>query len=284
MHLPRASRLIAVLGFTAVATLTVNGVVPFVSGAQPAPPSSEAPVPPGTDDELTPTDAVEGSTDSCAETALARRLSQWTCVGPKLVTPTGVEVLDAPARKPDPRLSGPGDVQTFDLPDPDDYDTWCENGTICSRLIPGLPGNPYYASETKGNVAYGDSDEVIGSYDHIIRTNLNGRQAQWNVTYIHDSGPVLNYPRAEVLCWEQVSGFPDSNCGVHYAGAPFTVSSTNRRFNSPTIYGERLEDSSTYYGISQGQVVPQGTGYQFAVPHLETKRFNCFGTDRCFFP
>ena len=211
--------------------LCLFGIAIAVVGAGAVTPASAEPVPPDIDGEQVPlTESVEGATDSCVDIALSRRIEQWTCYGPLLTTPDGTELLEVSPRPADPAKSGPtGDVQPFDLPDPDDYDTWCENGTICSRLVPGLPGQSVYISETKGNAAYGDEDGLIGNFDHIVRTNLNGRSARWNVTYYHDNGPQLYFPRADVLCWEQVQIFPDSNCGIHYAGAPFTINATNRR-------------------------------------------------------
>jgi hypothetical protein len=57
----------------------------------------------------------------------------------------------------------------------DDYDSWCENGSICTRNV------TLFISETKGNAAYGDLTGVIGTFDVVLRTNLNGRQGQWKL-------------------------------------------------------------------------------------------------------
>lgn len=219
---------------------------------------------------------ITGATKDCVQVALARKVSNWTCLGSALVTKSGTEKIPT---------SSPNDtVSTAALPNPDDYDTWCENGSTCHRKIYSLPGSPAYSSETKGNAAYGDVTGVINTYDVIIRTNLNGRQPQWRLTYIHDSGPTLTFVRSEMYCREVVGLFFDSVCGIHFAGAPFIIGPLSRRWDSGLIYGNRLTNSATYYGHNEGQIQPVGNYPPYVIPHLETLRFNCFGTDRCYFP
>ncbi|MBJ7325596.1 MAG: hypothetical protein JHC70_25050 [Rhodococcus sp.] len=201
--------------------------------------------------------------------------------GAQLVTPDGVELLEVAPRSPDASRSAPSEAQRVPLPDPDDYDTWCENASVCSRSV---PDSPNYISETKGNAAYGNEDGYIGSFDHIVRTNLNGRSPRWTVTYIHDDGPTLTMSRATMWCRKDVFGF-DPTCGFNDVGS-FSLSSTNRRYSSGLIQGPYLSDSAQYYGTSYGQYSPSGYDLQLYVPNLETRRFNCYGTssDICYFP
>lgn len=65
---------------------------------------------------------------------------------------------------------------------------------MCTRKITD------YVSETKGNAAYGDADGVIGSFDVVLRTNLNGRQPQWVGSLIKDSGPPIDFINVFINC------------------------------------------------------------------------------------
>lgn len=224
------------------------------------------------------TSDVEGATDSCSEIALSRKLPEWSCMGSRLTTPQGTEKLNVEPRAPLPTPQP--EIQPRDLPDPDDYDNWCETGTVCSRTPSA------YVSETKANIAFGDDEGVQGTWDLIIRNNLNGRAGRWTVTYIWDSGLSNYFIRTDLNCFEVVPGpYPDSRCGIHYAGAPLTISPTNRTASYGPIYGTRLEDAGTYYAAMNGQNHPIGVDYVVTIPTLETKRFVCPVDDGwCYFP
>jgi hypothetical protein len=158
----------------------------------------------------------------------------------------------------------------------DDYDGWCENGTICHRNISS------YVSETKGNAAYGNQYGVIGNYDAIIRTNLNGRQAQWRATVIWDNGPQLSFSSTQVQCVEN-GAFPII-CGNH--GLPNVTLATYSptwRYDYGTIYGNRLNNSNYYHGAFQTLFTPAGYP-TYRAANLATLSFNCLGTGNCYFP
>ncbi|MFI5615391.1 hypothetical protein [Amycolatopsis sp. NPDC051903] len=146
----------------------------------------------------------------------------------------------------------------------DDYDTWCENGSVCDRTISDNIG------ETKGNAAYGNSSGAIGSFDVVLRTNLNGRQAQWRVTSIHDTGPSLQFSDAQVNCWEEVNLSPDNSCGVYGAGSP----AVSARWDSGILYSNRLNHSNEYYGAVNGSFTPAGYP-AYPLGTLEGAYFNC---------
>lgn len=156
----------------------------------------------------------------------------------------------------------------------DDYDYWCETGTICHR-------NPSpYSEETKGNAAYGDGSGALGSYDAIIRTNLNGRQAQWDVTIIWDSGPSLAFSSTYVQCIED-STFPVI-CGTHDL-SNYTLTSSSFRHAYPRIYGNKLNNADKYHGAFHTHFTPSGYGI-YNASTLSTGRFTCpSGTGNCFF-
>lgn len=226
----------------------------------------------------TPATAGQGKTDStaaalapCVQAAKKTGAKAWTCM------PTGLTVTTDAAGKPSgqftpiaaavpARIDGP--VGTLD-----DYDTWCENGSICHRKISS------YIGETKGNAAYGNSQGVIGTFDVVLRTNLNGRQAQWRVTLIRDTGPGLQFSNVRVNCWEEISNWPDNNCGVHGAGSPYV----SYRWGSGLLYGNRLNNSNEYYGAVNGSFTPNGYP-QYTMGTLESRYFNCYGTGNCYFP
>lgn len=142
-----------------------------------------------------------------------------------------------------------------------------------------------YISETKGNAAYGDSRGAIGSFDVILRTNLNGRQPQWRVYWYHDTGPALSFRSAYLNCRKDIANLPDTNCGV------FAVDNSDAAFylgtgnitTPPTIYGNRLVESDEYYSQVDAYFTP--TGYpQYTMGRLRSANFNCYGTSNCYFP
>jgi hypothetical protein len=217
------------------------------------------------------TEADTAALEPCVEAAKKTGATAWTC------TPTGLTIAMDAAGNPSgaftpiaaavpARVEGP--VGTLD-----DYDTWCENGSICHRTI----GD--YTGETKGNAAYGNSQGVIGTFDVVLRTNLNGRQAQWKVTLIRDSGPTLQFSNVRVNCWEEIAAWPDNSCGTHTAGSPFV----SGRWNSGLVYGNRLANSNEYYGAINGSFTPTGRP-AYTMGTLESRYFNCYGTGNCYFP
>ncbi len=239
----------------------------IVVQAQPAAP--EVPVV----DEPAPNSAP-GAGESCINEALARKLPEWSCVGEFLTTPQGTETVEVipDARVPEDVLPEEPAVERRDLPDPDDYDTWCETSASgsCARWVSND------VTESKHSMAYGDDDGVIGTWEIIIRTNMNGRSARWTVTYIWDTGPPITIQRSDIHCFEVVPGpFQDSRCGIHYAGAPATIGGGPKRFQYGPIQGGRLADAGTYYGSLFGQNTPSGYPYVLSFPTMETGRFVC---------
>jgi hypothetical protein len=221
------------------------------------------------------TDGAAAALAPCVELAVKTRTSQWVCTAAGLTAmqrtssgaPTAAFTPVAPAVSPQQT-----DVSVL----ADDYDTWCENGSICRRKLSA------YIAETKGNTAYGNSQGVIGTYDVILRTNLNGRQAQWKVSLIWDSGPTLDFNDTYVNCYEENNNFPDSNCGDHYIGGP-VIGPSGWRWNSGTVYGNRLNDSNNYYAAVNTLFTPSGYPTYIAAP-LDSQQFDCYGTANCTFP
>jgi hypothetical protein len=222
--------------------------------------------------------AAKSPLDSCVQVAGERKLEKWSCLGGQLSWETTEKGQDGSARQVAhvERIA----AEVADVPTAitaDDYDYWCENGSTCTRKISN------YISETKGNGAYGDSHGTIGNHDLIIRTSLNGRQANWNVSVIWDGGPTIYFSNFNVNCREDQFG-PDPNCGVFRAiGNGNYVGPSRTRVNSGTIYGNRLNDSDPYYAQLGGYFTPDGYP-RFTFGTLNTARWNCFGTSNCVFP
>lgn len=216
--------------------------------------------------------------DLCTEAAISQQLESWACLGGLLAYPDpdsadGSDqeiVTERVAPETAPAEDASGEVRLL----ADDYDTWCELGTICTRSISS------YISETKGNAAYGDQNGVIGSFDIVIRTNLNGRQARWNTYWIHDSGPSLGFSNASISCNE------DGNiwgCGVHAADngdGAFSVGTG--RYNSPTVYGNYLSNSNDYWADVTANFLPSGY-WLFSIAPLATDTFYCPSSGNCYF-
>ncbi|MFD0207165.1 hypothetical protein ACFVG9_41060, partial [Saccharothrix carnea] len=56
----------------------------------------------------------------------------------------------------------------------------------------------------------------------------------------------------------------------------------NTRWNSGTLYGNRLNNSNEYYGGVNGQFTPGGYP-AYAMGTLESAYFYCYGSDNCYF-
>lgn len=223
-----------------------------------------------------PATTNEPQPEACISIALSGDADYWTCNAEGLT-----EIYLDGSGEPQPPVYTP-----FDPPQPivesgpsayDDWDTWCESGSICRRKINS------YASETKGNAAYGNSSGVIGTYDVIIRTNLNGRQANHGLALIWDSGPGLDFNDVYARCREDRNNYPDANCGDHYAGGPL-ISAGYFRWNSATLYGNRLVNANPYYADVTANFIPTGYPTYIAAP-LRSMKWNCpSGTANCIFP
>ncbi len=155
----------------------------------------------------------------------------------------------------------------------DDYDYWCENGSVCHLVIND------YTAETKGNAAYGNANGVIGTFDVVLRTNLSGRGAQWRISLIRDSGPYLQFHNVRVNCWEEINNWPDNSCGTYGDLYPRVTA----RWNSSTLYSARLVNSNEYYGAANAYFTPDGYG-RYTMGALESLYFHCYAGRNCIFP
>lgn len=199
--------------------------------------------------------------ETCVAAALAEDLDNWVCMGGNLTeVPQSATDYSTPGPVPQTRAMGP---MTLSL---DDYDTWCEYGTICSRTLSD------YIAEVKGNAAYGDQTGVIGSFDIVMRVNLNGRQPRWNVTLIHDTGPSLVFNRVLLACTQQYNIF---GCGSFAAdnGDAFIILG-NGRFSGPMVYGNKLVDDGRYRTLLKATFQPLGYG-TFPISDLLGHWFYC---------
>lgn len=214
--------------------------------------------------------------DACVQAATERRIDNWTCVGGMLYfsDPAQVSSAEPRAERIAPDI-GSATMQTSAVAavgSEPDYDTWCENGSVCTTEISD------WLSATNGNAAYGNSSGVTGTFDIVLRTNLNGRSARWSVRAYHDSGPALTFSNARVTCIQV--GF--AQCGSHYADngdGVFSIGTGNYR--GPTIQGNYLANRATYRGVLQYSF--QGTGTQpYVAAPLNGQVFDCRSTSSYF--
>lgn len=215
----------------------------------------------------------ESVTTPCVDIAMQRELSTWSCMGPILV---GTASDGTPVRENLDPNSVPVDEDLSASRQVDDYDTWCESqeDARCTRRI------GTYTAETQGNVFYGTFEQgVIGRFDVIIRTSLNGRQQRWITTIIIDEGPNLDFLSLFLTCQEEEPYYPDTNCGAHVVGFPYVQST----YRSPLIFGNRLGDESLYYAQIDGTFEPD-SGVPTELPTIETRRFTCPDeTSNCYY-
>jgi hypothetical protein len=84
--------------------------------------------------------------------------------------------------------------------------------------------------------------------------------------------------------YEVIDIWPDAHCGDHYAGAP-RIGPAGWRWDSGTLYGNRLVNASNYYGAVKGAFNADGHQQGFVMGQLESSRFACKPkTANCKFP
>jgi len=165
----------------------------------------------------------------------------------------------------------------------DDDDYWCEIGGECHRRIND------YVSETEGRVVFGNRSGALGSYDALIRTNLNGAQPQWRVSVIHQWGRSVYVNWLNLNCRED-NFLRDSNCGVYRALTGVRITSRFDRKDSGWIYGNRLNDDNEYYAFTSGVYTPS-RGPAMTMPKVRTESYKCDWVEddddrrlQCIFP
>lgn len=207
----------------------------------------------------------------CFDLARATAAEAWTC------TPDGLTVIDqATGESTFTALSAAGAAPQSDVsiaaaePDPD---TWCESGSICSTRVSA------YIAWTKGNVGYGNSSGAIGAWDNTIRVNLNGRQPQYRLVAVHDTGPALSL-KLTLTCNE--TPFPYAQCG--YSERSASISASSRKYESGFIYGDALSDATSYRATVGGTFTASGYSYTFTIGALRSLIWNCPSSGNCTFP
>jgi hypothetical protein len=212
---------------------------------------------------LAPADA---QSRHCVDAARARPASSWICVGSVLIADGTVH-----------RLAPQQVARTAERAD--DYDSWCEYTGVCDRKIND------YVMERKANIYYGYGDENVGTYDAILRINLNGRQPRYTTTLIWDGGPGIYFQRVQVACYESISWWPDEPCGTHTMGRGVYISGEGWRWTSGVVKGKWLSSSNEYYATLLARWVPTGRP-PLAGQLFESPMFNCYGSDddNCYFP
>ena len=59
---------------------------------------------------------------------------------------------------------------------------------------------------------------------------------------------------------------------------------TRFSYHSPTIYGNRLNDSNDYFSTLGGYFKAAGYTRTWTMSTLRSAQFNCYGNDNCYFP
>jgi hypothetical protein len=227
---------------------------------------------------LEPGDGTGAGMQACIAEANRIRPEAWTCMGGELTvsadnrgrsTDTAYVVAEDVTLSPAPAAPGR-----------DDYDSWCENGTVCSRKIND------YTAEVKGNGAYGDSNGVIGSFDIVYRQSFDGKLPRWRTLLDWDSGPEINPGTWMNVCRVNVSAGPDGYCGKNdvnlvsvNAAAPRSWWPSNGRW---AYNAQRLTGSGNYHDDHEGEFTAFGHRPMFKAGTLHTGRWNkCNSSTGC---
>jgi hypothetical protein len=206
---------------------------------------------------------------NCFDRAKARGVVAWTCTSDGLtVVDQRTKVKSFTAVRAN-AVAGSTDTARRLEPDPD---TWCEYVSTCTSRY------SRYIAWAKGNLAYGDSNGAIGTWDNTYRVNFSGRQPRYSIVAVHDTGPKV-YIDLYLKCNE--TPWPYSECG--YSTRYFAISSTARTYKSGLIYGNRLEDVTSYRATDGGTFDADGHWQIFGIPALRSLTWNC-STTECYFP
>ncbi|MBI0299263.1 hypothetical protein JBE04_33595 [Streptomyces sp. PRKS01-29] len=220
---------------------------------------------------------------ACVDRAQELTPRTWTCTGGTLTV-----TADREGKPTDKTYTVAEDFRTTATPAApragesvrDDYDTWCESGTICGRKI-----NDFIA-EVKGNVAYGDQNGVIGTFDLILRQAFDGQFPRWRTALDWDSGPEVQPGEWSINCRTNISGGPDDYCGENHAYfASINLGSTRTWWPSPRRYSyneDLLRDGRRHHDDEKGEFYVHAHEGLWKIGVLHTGRWNkCNVSERC---
>lgn len=223
---------------------------------------------------------------ACVAAAARARSQAWSCVGGELTSSTvdknGKSVVHTTTVSDEfndttSASAGLLEVEHLGAKTPaierqvaDDYDSWCESGSVCGRKISN------YIAEVKGNGAYGNQNGVIGAFDFIVRQAFDGPWPRWRSLLIWDYGPAINPYNFVANCRVNVTG-PDGHCG----GTDLlfsTVSSGHWRSWWPSSTGydynsQKLKGSTYYHDDMYGSFKATGYSLTFHASTIHTGRW-----------
>ncbi|MFI1864304.1 hypothetical protein [Streptomyces jumonjinensis] len=209
---------------------------------------------------------------ACVKYAERLRSQSWTCTGGVFLATT-----DSRGRQDDTMKVIAQDVRSTARPRPisgaaDDYDSWCENGSICGRKI------SRYIAEVKGNGAYGDGDGVIGSFDLIYRQSFDGKRPRWRSLLDWDSGPRISPGKWRNNCRINIRDAADKYCGKNPVGFNDIDQERTRAWwpgsRSYEYNEQRLTDGRKYHDDHLGEFVAWGHTKTFKAGVLHTGRWS----------
>lgn len=227
------------------------------------------------------TEPAESGEDVCVQEAVDRALEVWTCLGGTLSYyeesadgQDDLEVVSEIVAPTEVIETSPGaQVSPLSLSDPDNY--WCEQGTICTSR------QSSYISKTKGNVAWGNTQGLSGSFDIVIYSNLNGRSSRGQVKIFRDLGASLKFTNLAIECVHAGNAF---GCGSKFADKEDGIVSVSSSWLGPVVQGNKLTQQGTYNDKVTGRVTPTGAPV-LPLPTLSGLAFKCpSGTGNCTFP
>jgi hypothetical protein len=251
--------------------------------------------------EWRPLDTTYGSGPAllaCVEAAHQQKAETWTCVGGDLTTTTretdGRPRTQTRTFATDPAGPVPGDPPRGSQAAAknggnigileDDYDDWCENGSVCGRQI------STFIAEVKGNAAYGDITGVIGAFDFVVRQEFNGPWPRWHSVLIWDYGPTLIPLDFAIDCRINLDNQPDDYCGTNavYFGNVSPPPGTWRSDWPPSETGlmtneQRLVGNTRYHDDAYGTFSADGYyDRTWGAPPIHTGRwYRCASSVGC---
>lgn len=211
----------------------------------------------------------------CISAAKRTQSQAWTCVGGALTA----QVIGAKgANQLLVKQFGSGAAEMTPAPAAgtagilaDDYDSWCETGSVCGRKISD------YTAEVKGNGVYGVGSQVVGRLDIVYRQTFNGYRPRWRGLLIWDSGPTVRPRPFYAYCRINRTG-TDGFCGnITFSFA--AISSTSWRAWSPSstgfhqLGGNPLVNGTEYHDDLYGSFTADGYSQIFYAATIHTGRW-----------
>jgi hypothetical protein len=213
--------------------------------------------------------ATPTPTEQCAAIATQRELPDWSCLDGTVTYRVVDETTTNTGRIISTSASG---------------EVWAQEQLVATplsaRIGSRVGASPLqvlsnYSAKSANTVVYGDGSQTIGTFDLSLKTNLNGGQPWFWVTFFKLSGPNVTIHSTVNCVWDKLF---DGTCG-HFPVE--TVYAGN--YSSNRILGTKVPSAGMYFSTLTGNYTPDGYG-NHAFPTLRNDSWVCTTRSLCQYP